>query len=220
MATQRHLKPITDNVISVTPNETKDLIQLLNGLKIANKSLPPSALKFVLKNLKKLSALFEKMIGVENEHRKTYPSMAEYCKLTEQGFVLFSNFGKPKEEELKPGEFHLIEAYFDKETKNLIDTSTGLPVDPKDALKLTGIFLSDEKKEEYLAATKAYQEKRNEILDAKSDCHVVFISYKFLDENKISVPTQVPLDNGQIAYPDAQLFYDNLVPDWDKEDNK
>lgn len=218
MAKQVQLKPTTDDVIKLNVSDVKSLIQTLNGIKISNRALPPSALKFVLKNLKKLQALWDKMVIIDNQHRETFPKIEEYTQLTSAGNVLFSNNGKPLTEELKLGEVHLIEAYFDKESKKLVDTTSGEDLAPEVALKMNCVYLSDEKKLEHQEATKAYHDAQALNREEKHDCHVVFISYKFLDENKISIPTQVPLPSGEIAYPDAQLFYDNLVPDWDKDE--
>ncbi len=212
-------KPTDDIVISINANETTGLIQVLNGLKMANRTLPPSAVKFVLKNLKKLQALWDKLVAEDNEFRKTFPKIEEFTELHEPtGNAIFSNGGKPEGEELKPTEVTLVKAYFDRESKKLIDTTTNEPVTDGETLrKMSAVYLSDEKKSEYELATKDYHVAQNEIREKKHDCHVVTIGYKFLEENKISIPMQIPNPSiGEVIYLDSEMFYTNLVPDWEK----
>ena len=218
MAKQVQLKPITDEVVLINANETSGLIQTLNGIKMSNRSLPPSALKFILKNIKKLQSLFDKLIAEDNEFRKTFPKIEDFTEVTEAGNAIFSNYGKPEGEELKPGEVTLVKAYFDRENKKLYDLTTKDALEGEVLRKMSALYASDEKKAEYERLTKEYHEAQAVIRERKHECHVVFIAYKFLEDNKISIPTQIPNpQTGEVIYLDSELFYSTLVPDWNKE---
>lgn len=229
MAKQLQLKTpviLIDDVAEVTPQESVFLLQMLNGLRLANNSLPASAGKFVGKNLKKLTAQNTKNLNAEKALRKEYDAIFDYPEKYTNGAdiwwdgiaddIKYKTEGDEQVED-KETSVYGVKAWHDVKTNKLVDIATNQVI-PDEKANTMKVYIKDEEKaKEYEDKKKEFFERFDKLNEVKSEVNVLRISLDYLEENRIIIPTRMLNEKTKTPFQlDLDTFYEYLVIDGEK----